>query len=60
MTKQVEHPASATGPADFALALAIAGGLHTPTPRAPEVAAARLGAGRRGTSARARRRTVRG
>jgi hypothetical protein len=64
MTKQierVEHTTTGTGPADFTLALEIAGALHAPVPRAPEVAgAARLTAGRRTTAARTRRRTVRG
>lgn len=62
MIKQVEHSATGVGPADFSLALAVAGALHAPTTpsRAPEVAATRLSAARRATSARSRRRTVRG
>ncbi|MFJ7077981.1 hypothetical protein [Streptomyces sp. NPDC098781] len=64
MTKQleqVEHTATGVGPADLALALAVAGALHAPTvaSRAPELAADRPRTGRRATAARGRRRTVR-
>ncbi|KMS69249.1 hypothetical protein ACM01_35565 [Streptomyces viridochromogenes] len=62
MIKQVEHTATGVGAADFALALEVAGVLHTPAApsRAPELATAPLNAGRRAAAARARRRTVRG
>ncbi|MFG2553107.1 hypothetical protein ACGFWF_24605 [Streptomyces sp. NPDC048581] len=65
MITQVEHTATGIGAADITLALAVAGALHTPTSptapsRAPELATARLSAGRRATAARNRRRTVRG
>ncbi|MGW6910196.1 hypothetical protein [Streptomyces sp. NPDC054940] len=65
MIQQVEHTATGVGPADLALALAVAGALHTPTAstapsRAPELATARLSAGRRTAAARSRRLTVRG
>lgn len=61
MIQQVEHTATGIGAADFALALEVAGALHTPTAasRAPELATARLSTGRRATAARSRRRTVR-
>ncbi|MFI6007996.1 hypothetical protein ACIBAG_04080 [Streptomyces sp. NPDC051243] len=62
MIQQVEHTMTGIGAADVALALAIAGALHAPTApsRAPELATAGLGAGRRTTATRSRRRTVRG
>ncbi|MDF3142898.1 MULTISPECIES: hypothetical protein [unclassified Streptomyces] len=62
MIQQVEHTATRVGPADLALALAVADALHTPTApsRAPELATAGLGAGHRAAAARGRRRTVRG
>ncbi len=62
MIQQVEHTATGAGAADIALALAVAGALHAPTApsRAPELATARPGAGRRAGAARGRRRTVRG
>ncbi|MGN9763156.1 hypothetical protein [Streptomyces sp. SD31] len=60
--EQVAHTTTGFGPADLALALAIAGALHDPTApsRAPEVATARRSAGRGAAAARSRRRTVRG
>ncbi|KUN94482.1 hypothetical protein [Streptomyces caeruleatus] len=62
MIQQVEHTSTGAGAADIALALAVAGALHAPTApsRAPELATARLSAGRRTAAARGRRRTVRG
>ncbi|MFF5483009.1 hypothetical protein ACFY5C_37660 [Streptomyces sp. NPDC012935] len=62
MIQQVEHSTTGGGAADFALALEVAGALHTPTApsRAPELATTGANAGRRGASARSRRRTVRG
>ncbi|MFE7275350.1 hypothetical protein [Streptomyces sp. NPDC057623] len=59
---RVEHATTGVGPADIALALAVAGALHAPTAssRAPELATVRRSAGRRATAARTRRRTVRG
>ncbi|MFJ8633765.1 hypothetical protein [Streptomyces sp. NPDC093568] len=62
MIRQIEHTTAGVGPADLALALAVAGALHAPTApsRAPELATARTSAGRRGAAARGRRRTVRG
>ncbi|MBT2676593.1 hypothetical protein J7E95_38595 [Streptomyces sp. ISL-14] len=62
MIQQVEHTTTGFGAADIALALNIAGALHAPTApsRAPELATAGLGAGRRATPARSRRRAVRG
>jgi hypothetical protein len=38
MIRTVRHPEAPTGPADLALALAIASALHRPVTRAPEVA----------------------
>jgi hypothetical protein len=58
MIRTVRHPEAPTGPAgpaDLALALAIASALHRPVTRAPEVAVA---ATRR--AARGRRAAVRG
>ncbi|WP_031479135.1 hypothetical protein [Streptomyces bicolor] len=62
MIQQVEHTETGIGAADFALALEVADALHAPTApsRAPELATVGLGAGRRTTAARSRRRTVRG
>ncbi|MFE5816860.1 hypothetical protein [Streptomyces sp. NPDC056479] len=62
MIQQIEHSATGVGPADLALALAVAGSLHTPTApaRAPELATARPRTGRRTAAARGRRGTVRG
>ncbi|MGW0334543.1 hypothetical protein ACWD0J_22195 [Streptomyces sp. NPDC003011] len=60
MIKQVSHTVTGTDPAGFALALEVAYELHAPVARAPEVAAAAHGAGRRAGAARSRRRTVRG
>ncbi|MFD8304163.1 hypothetical protein ACFV29_17715 [Streptomyces sp. NPDC059690] len=59
MIKQVCHPGAGTAPTAFTLALEVAYELHAPAGRAPEVAPAVV-AGRRTTSARTRRRTVRG
>ncbi|MCX4699749.1 hypothetical protein OG252_27565 [Streptomyces sp. NBC_01352] len=61
MFKQVSHTVAGTDPAGFALALEVAYALHAPvTTRAPEVATAAHGAGRRAKAAARRRATVRG
>ncbi|MDT0570954.1 hypothetical protein RM704_26420 [Streptomyces sp. DSM 3412] len=58
---QVSHDVGAAGdPAGLGLALAVAAELHAPVTRAPEVASAARSTARRTTSARARRRTLRG
>jgi hypothetical protein len=60
MFEQVPHTVAGTDPAGFALALEVAYELHPPVvTRAPEVATAAPGTGRRAKAA-ARRRTVRG
>ena len=71
MIKNVSHtlphtltgtdPLAVIGPAGFALALAVAHELHTPEPRAAEVAAtpARRGDARRKAAARTRRTPAR-
>ncbi|MCX2927524.1 hypothetical protein [Streptomyces sp. NEAU-W12] len=64
--KQVTHRTPGAGTAGLALALEVAGELHTPVRRAPEVApavlpeAAPAKARRRTAHGRGRRRTVRG
>jgi hypothetical protein len=58
---QISHTVETAGdPAGLDLALAVAAELHTPVPRAPEVASAARATARRTTAARPHRRTVRG
>ncbi|WP_328880751.1 hypothetical protein [Streptomyces sp. NBC_00299] len=61
MIQQVEHSTTGVGVADFALALEVVGALHAPTApsRAAELATTASSTGRRGASARSRRRAVR-
>ncbi|MEU3144607.1 hypothetical protein [Streptomyces sp. NPDC006999] len=64
--KQVTHRTPGAGPAGLALALEVAGELHTPVRRAPEIApavvpeAAPAAVRRRSADGRGRRRTVHG